>query len=59
MSEKVEQKKTATFLNSVALTVNTSNGLRHVQISLFENDLTHEVQAFFDVVDPSTVKLNK
>lgn len=57
MEEDVK-KPSATFLNSIALTVNTSQGLRHVQISLFENDETKAVQAFFDVIDPSTVKVS-
>lgn len=55
--EDTDKQPQATFLNSVATSVRLSDGsLRHVHVSIFEDDATHDLRIYYDVIDPKHVK---
>lgn len=46
------------FLNSVAIALNDVDGnVRHVQITIVQETESKQFRAYFDVVDPTKVKL--
>lgn len=53
-----EKKVDVKFLTSLALAVPDMNDeIKHVQLSIVQETESGEIRAFFDVVDPSKVKL--
>lgn len=61
MAKKIQKKQpNVQFINSVALACNDMDGnLRHFQVSIVQDVDTKEFRAFFDVVDPSKIKLQE
>ena len=59
--EKNQEKKSdVKFLTSLALAVvDVDEEVKHVQFSIVQDIETKEIRAFFDVVDPSKVKLQE
>lgn len=59
MAKKIQKKQpNVQFINSVALACNDMDGiLRHFQLSIVQDVDNKEFRAFFDVVDPSKIKL--
>jgi hypothetical protein len=50
----------ATFLNSMVLSVRLADcTMRHIQFSIFEEDESHQIRIFYDVINPADVKFNK
>lgn len=50
----------ATFLNSIVLSVRLADeSMRHIQFSIFEDDETHLIKVFYDVIDPRQVHFGK
>lgn len=46
------------FLNSVAIALNDVDGnVRHVQVTIVQETESKAFRAYFDVIDPSKVKL--
>lgn len=58
MSE--EKKQELSFLTAVSLSTNDVDGkLLYLQFSVFQDTKTKEVRCFFDVVDPTKIKLKE
>lgn len=58
MEENEKKVPDVKFINSVALACNDMDEqLRHFQITIVQDTETKEFRAFFDVVDPSKIKL--
>lgn len=50
----------ATFLNSMVFSVRLSDGtMRHIQFSIFEEDESHKIRIFYDVINPADVKFKE
>lgn len=60
MSMKKEEQKEVKFINSLSLAVvDKDNEVRHIQLSIVQNIDDGMFQVFFDVVDPSKIKLEE
>lgn len=56
--EKKNNQPDVQFINSVALACNDIDGvLRHFQITIVQEVESKKFRAYFDVVDPSKIKL--
>jgi len=45
------------FITSLALAVNVDGEVKHVQITLAQEEESKQLRCFFDVIDPSKIKL--
>lgn len=53
-----EKKSEVKYLTSVALAVNDcDDNIKHLQFTVCQEIETKEIKCFFDVVDPSKIKL--
>lgn len=58
MSKKKEEQKEVKFIQAMTLSVvDKDNEVRHIQLSIVQNIDDGLFQVFFDVVDPSKVKV--
>lgn len=51
--KKIEVK----FITSLAMAVDTLDGVKHVQLTVVQEVESKELRCYMDVVDPSKVKL--